>query len=334
MKKYKTVKEVCALTGLNRKLLHDYDVEGIVKPSSYQNMGYEDKEGHVYDGYKLYDEAAVVRLQQIAIFKTLGLERREIKARMSSEKCDTNSLLEEQIQMLYKKKQEIEEKIIVAEQLKIIGLRSKLNQYYTNTTFSEIAKQMVSWENSPHKQKLEAIFDSPSTEFVAELEGILDELFSYVEDERTFNETKEVVKNLFEVIKKYYGFGGWFMISAFMVSIQGGGEILTELIKEIDEETILKISNVAVLYLKDMFDELQEEFTKLIVKYYDAVYKDFDDDRVKELTIALKILLQDYIGLEEQEEYDMLFELLHTSSLMNGTGYLSFALRALEYYSN
>ena len=41
MKEMKTVKEVCELTGLNRKLLYLYDKEGIVKPSAYQNGGYE-----------------------------------------------------------------------------------------------------------------------------------------------------------------------------------------------------------------------------------------------------------------------------------------------------
>ena len=106
----RTVKEVCELTGLNRKLLYVYDKEGIVKPSAYKNMGHEGMARKTgvkvdYDGYKLYDDAAVMKLQQIAIYEKLHIKRADIKAKFASTKSN-KELLEEQIQELQQKKKQ------------------------------------------------------------------------------------------------------------------------------------------------------------------------------------------------------------------------------------
>lgn len=90
MSKLRTVKEVCTLTGLNRKLLFDY--KDVIKPSAYSNTGFDGK-----DGYKLYDESAVIKLRQVAIFRELGMERTDIKKRICDSNYDLNQLLDEQI---------------------------------------------------------------------------------------------------------------------------------------------------------------------------------------------------------------------------------------------
>ena len=54
MDKYKTVKEVCALTGLTRKHLYYFHHEKVVEAAAFANYSVE---GNV--GYKLYDDAAV-----------------------------------------------------------------------------------------------------------------------------------------------------------------------------------------------------------------------------------------------------------------------------------
>ena len=74
MNKYKTVKEVCDLTGLTRKHLYYFHHERVVRAVAYANYSVEG-----YNGYKLYDDIAVEKLQQIALYYQLGLKRDEIK---------------------------------------------------------------------------------------------------------------------------------------------------------------------------------------------------------------------------------------------------------------
>ena len=74
MEQYKTVKEVCALTGLTGKHLYYFHHENVVRAAAYANYSVEGN-----DGYKLYDEAGVEKLQQIALLYELGLKRNEIR---------------------------------------------------------------------------------------------------------------------------------------------------------------------------------------------------------------------------------------------------------------
>ena len=89
MKEYKTVKEVCALTGLTRKHLYYFHHENVVQAAAYANYSVEGN-----DGYKLYDDAAVERLQEIALYYQLGLKRNEIRDIMLDPEYDVHRVLE------------------------------------------------------------------------------------------------------------------------------------------------------------------------------------------------------------------------------------------------
>ena len=88
MKQYKSVKEVCALTGLTRKHLYYFHHENVVQAVAYANYSVEG-----YDGYKLYDDTAVEKLQQIALYYQLGLKRNEIRDIMLDPNYDANQVL-------------------------------------------------------------------------------------------------------------------------------------------------------------------------------------------------------------------------------------------------
>ena len=89
MNRYKTVKEVCDLTGLTRKHLYYFHHEKVVQAVAYANYSV-----YGYDGYKLYDDAAVEKLQQIALYYQLGLKRDEIRDIMLDPKYDSNLVLD------------------------------------------------------------------------------------------------------------------------------------------------------------------------------------------------------------------------------------------------
>ena len=73
MSKLKTVKEVCFATGLTGKHLYYFHHENIVRAVAYANYSVEGN-----DGYKLYDDASVEKLQLISLCYQIGLKRNEI----------------------------------------------------------------------------------------------------------------------------------------------------------------------------------------------------------------------------------------------------------------
>lgn len=62
-----TVKQLADLAGVSRRTLHYYDEIGLLHPSEKRE-----------NGYRYYDDTAVMRLQQILFFRELGLSLDEI----------------------------------------------------------------------------------------------------------------------------------------------------------------------------------------------------------------------------------------------------------------
>ena len=88
MKQYKTVKEVCKLTGLTRKHLYYFHQENVVRATAYANYSVEGN-----DGYKLYDEEAVEKLLYITLYYRFGLKRNEIRDMMLDPNYDPHDAL-------------------------------------------------------------------------------------------------------------------------------------------------------------------------------------------------------------------------------------------------
>lgn len=64
-----TVGELAKLTGVTVRALHHYDELGLVRPSARSDAG-----------YRLYDDADVMRLQQVLVYRELGLPLDQIAA--------------------------------------------------------------------------------------------------------------------------------------------------------------------------------------------------------------------------------------------------------------
>ena len=63
-----TVNEVSKLTGVSIRTLHYYDQIGLLKPAKYTDSD-----------YRLYDDAALEKLQQILLFRELEFPLKDIK---------------------------------------------------------------------------------------------------------------------------------------------------------------------------------------------------------------------------------------------------------------
>ena len=89
----KTVKEVSDLTGISVRTLHYYDEIGLFKPTEVSGTG-----------YRLYDDEALAKLQQILIFRELDLPLADIRIIMDHPDVDHTSILERQRELLILKR--------------------------------------------------------------------------------------------------------------------------------------------------------------------------------------------------------------------------------------
>ncbi|MFA9376089.1 MAG: TipAS antibiotic-recognition domain-containing protein [Lachnotalea sp.] len=85
----KTVKQVSDLTGVSVRMLHYYDEIGLLKPSEVTDTG-----------YRLYDEEALMMLQQILFYKELDIPLKEVKEILYSPNYNKMQALENQKKML------------------------------------------------------------------------------------------------------------------------------------------------------------------------------------------------------------------------------------------
>ena len=92
-----TVNEVSKLTGVTIRALQYYDTIGLLPPTVYTEAG-----------YRLYDDTALERLQQILLFRELEFPLKEIKKIIDAPDFDRNKALEQQIELLVMKKEHLE----------------------------------------------------------------------------------------------------------------------------------------------------------------------------------------------------------------------------------
>ena len=85
----KTVHEVCELTKLTPRTLHYYDAIGLLKPTTVTEAS-----------YRLYDEAALEKLQAILLFRELEFPLKEIKTILNDPNFDQEEALDQQIKLL------------------------------------------------------------------------------------------------------------------------------------------------------------------------------------------------------------------------------------------
>lgn len=99
----RTVHEVSKISGVSVRTLHHYDAIGLLKPTAVTKAG-----------YRLYDDAALARLQSILFFRELEFPLKEIKKIMDNPDFDYVSALKQQIKMLELKKERTENLITLA----------------------------------------------------------------------------------------------------------------------------------------------------------------------------------------------------------------------------
>lgn len=124
------ISEVSRLTGVSKRTLQYYDQIGLLKPARSTEAG-----------YRLYDDTALERLQQILLYRELQFPLREIKRILDSTDYDRNRALEQQIKLLTMKKEHLETLIVFANGLKEVGTRHMDFSAFDTRKMDEYARQ-------------------------------------------------------------------------------------------------------------------------------------------------------------------------------------------------
>ncbi len=134
----KSVHEISMLTGVSARTLHHYDAIGLLKPTEKTAAG-----------YRLYDDDALRRLQNILLFRELEFPLKEIKAILDSPMFHPQEAIAQQIKLLELKKKHIEGLISFAREIQQKGGYEMDFQAFQKTELQQYADEAKKkWGNT------------------------------------------------------------------------------------------------------------------------------------------------------------------------------------------
>ena len=140
-----TVHEVSEMTGVSIRALQHYDNIGLLHPARRTEAG-----------YRLYDEVALERLQQILLFRELEFSLKEIAEIVDAPGFDRIRALDQQIELLTLKRDHVQSLIDLAQKLKEKGVGTLDFKAFDTSRIDEYAAQAkASWGNTPEYREFE-----------------------------------------------------------------------------------------------------------------------------------------------------------------------------------
>ena len=226
-----TVNEVSKISGVSIRTLHYYDTIGLLHPTEVTEAG-----------YRLYDDAALERLQQILLFRELEFPLKEIKGVLDAPNFDRNKALEQQIELLTLKKEHLENLINFARGIKKLGVKHmdfsafdtrKIDEY------SERAKEQ--WGKTDAYKEFEEKSKDWTEETTKDIANGLMKMFvvfgSMKDKDPADTEVQEQVKKLQDYITKHYYNCTTQILSGLGCMYSGGGEFTENIDKAGGEGT-------------------------------------------------------------------------------------------------
>lgn len=138
-RKWMSVHEVAELTGVTVRTLHYYDEIGLLKPAKLTESG-----------YRLYDEAGLIRLQNILQFRELEFPLKEIRTILDSPDFDPSEALEHQIRLLELQREHIEKLIDLAREIQRKGVKVMHFDAFDKSDIEKYEAEVVErWGDTP-----------------------------------------------------------------------------------------------------------------------------------------------------------------------------------------
>ena len=239
-----TVKEVSKLTGVSVRTLQYYDKIGLLQPTKYTDSG-----------YRLYDDTALERLQQILLFRELEFPLKEIKAILDSTNFDGKKALSQQIELLELKKQHLENLINFARGIKMIGVRAVDFTVFDRSKIDEYAKRTrEQWGNTDaYKEFIEKTKDRTQEEddrLAEEFMGLFVE-FGTMRNESPDSERVQLqVKKIQDYITEHLYTCTDTILASLGKMYAGGGELTDNIDKSCGSGTAGFVSQAIKIYCK------------------------------------------------------------------------------------
>lgn len=167
----RTVHEVSRLTGVSIRALQYYDRIGLLRPA-----------GHTEAGYRLYDDEALKKLQQILLYRELEFSLKDIRMIMENPKFDRGKALDQQIHLLELKREHIDHLLDLAREIKAKGEKETMKtmnfEAFDTSKMDEYASRArESWGNTPEWKEYEEKSQGRSEEESASISLKMMEIF-------------------------------------------------------------------------------------------------------------------------------------------------------------
>ena len=188
-----TVNEVSKLTGVSIRTLQYYDKIGLLKPAEYTESG-----------YRLYDDAALEKLQQILLFRELEFPLKDIKDIITRSDFDKRKALEQQIGLLELKKEHIENLIDMCKGLKLRGVRHLDFTAFDSSKLDEYAKRAKEqWGKTPEYKEFE---EKNKNRSKSDEEHMMADFMKIFEEFGTMKDKDPAIVEVQDQVKKLQGF--------------------------------------------------------------------------------------------------------------------------------
>ena len=194
----RTVKEVSKLTGVSVRTLHYYDAIGLLKPAKVTEAG-----------YRMYDNAALSRLQSILLFRELQFPLKEIKVILDSPNFDPSEAIAQQIELLKLQYEHIGELITLAREIQRKGVTTMNFEVFDKSEIEHYkAEAKTKWGETQayqdYAQKSAAQFEDEQKEIANQLLGKFSNLGTLRHLPPTAKEVQEKISVLQKFITDHY----------------------------------------------------------------------------------------------------------------------------------
>jgi len=213
-----TVNEVSKMTGVSIRTLQYYDKIGLLKPAEYTESG-----------YRLYDDAALERLQQILLFRELEFPLKDIRDIVTRSDFDRRKALDQQIELLELKREHIENLISMCLSLKLKGVKKLDFKVFDTGKIEEYSRRAKEqWGSTPaykeFEEKSKNRTKTDEKEIMKDLMQVFAEFGAMKETDPASREAQEQVKKLQGYITDHFYKCTDEILSGLGEMYAGGGE--------------------------------------------------------------------------------------------------------------
>ena len=227
-----TVHEVSKLTGVSIRTLQYYDRIGLLHPA-----------GYTASGYRLYDDTALEKLQQILLFRALEFPLKDIRRIVDSPDFDKGKALEQQITLLTLKKEHIENLIDLARGLKARGVKHLMDfEPFDTTKIDEYAAQAkASWGTTPeyreYEERSKGRTAAEGAMLSAQMMALFKEFGAIRSDDPSAEAAQALVKKLQDFISRHFYTCSDGSLYGLGLMYAGGGDFTTSIDRHAGEGT-------------------------------------------------------------------------------------------------